>query len=37
MVKDSDKVMIQLANLTPVKEQIKYMLKKRELLKANRF
>ena len=36
-VKHSDKAMVQLANLTPMREQIRYMLKKRELLKANRF
>ncbi len=36
-VKHSDKTMVELANLTLMREQIRYMLKKRELLKANRF
>ncbi len=31
--KQSDKSIVQLANLTPMREQIKYMFKKRELLK----
>ncbi|MFX1495560.1 MAG: hypothetical protein ACFFBZ_14850, partial [Promethearchaeota archaeon] len=33
MVEESDKTMVSLANLIPMKEQIKYMLKKREIFK----
>ncbi len=33
-LKDSDKSIVELANLAPLKEQIKYMLKKREIFKS---